>query len=133
LEKGAGKLQIHNHHPGKRKYAEASIILFYFVLFYFCCGCYFRARRWHSIQSTNGSGTSVKRPRLSFTWIALNDLGSRCCRTMMMMMSISPFGHKAVGDLFKGQRDVYSHQSHSPIIEASDSCRTIGRPYSQYA
>jgi hypothetical protein len=27
---------------------------------------------------------------------------------MMMMMSISPFGHKDVGDLFRGQRDVFT-------------------------
>jgi hypothetical protein len=36
---------------------------------------------------------------------------------MMMMMSISPFGHKAVGDI-SGVSEMYSHQSHSPLIEA---------------
>jgi hypothetical protein len=30
--------------------------------------------------------------------------------SVMMMMSISPFGHKAVGDLFR-RFETYSHQS----------------------
>jgi len=44
---------------------------------------------------------------------------------MMMMMSISPFGHKAVGDLFR-RCETYSHQSlyvvktiYPSVIEAS--------------
>jgi hypothetical protein len=37
---------------------------------------------------------------------------------MMMMMKISPFGHKAVGDL-SGVSETYSRQLHSLIIEAS--------------
>jgi hypothetical protein len=35
----------------------------------------------------------------------------------MMMMIISPFGHKAVSDL-SGVGEMYSYQSHSPLIEA---------------
>jgi hypothetical protein len=38
----------------------------------------------------------------------------------VMMMMISPFGHKAVGDL-SGVSETYSRQSHSPIVEASDN------------
>jgi hypothetical protein len=34
-----------------------------------------------------------------------------------MMMSISPFGYKAVGDL-SGVSEMYSHLPHSPLIEA---------------
>jgi hypothetical protein len=34
---------------------------------------------------------------------------------MMMMMSISPFSHKAVGDLSRVS-EMYSHQQHSPLV-----------------
>ena len=34
------------------------------------------------------------------------------------LMSISPFGHKAVGNL-SGVRAMYSPQPHSPVLEAS--------------
>ena len=36
---------------------------------------------------------------------------------MMMMMSISPFSHKAVGDLSRVS-EMYSHQQHSPLVGA---------------
>jgi hypothetical protein len=40
------------------------------------------------------------------------------------MMSISPFGHKAVGDL-SGVSETYSHKPHSPLIEPLPSARLL--------
>jgi hypothetical protein len=38
-------------------------------------------------------------------------MASTTCTMIMMMMSISPFGHKAVGDL-SGRRDVFTSIAH---------------------
>jgi hypothetical protein len=50
---------------------------------------------------------------------------------MMMMMMMSPFGHKAVGDL-SGVSEMYSHQPHSPIIEVFWHMRSYHIGFREY-